>query len=81
MPVRGGGGEPGMGDDKKDTSPVRNPFQWVFRASLLLLGAVIALNLTVAFLCPLLPWIAMGIGLVTIGWLAVTVVRWRRSRW
>jgi hypothetical protein len=60
---------------------MRSPIEWVFRASLLLLGAVIALNLAVAFLKPILPWVISGIGLAMATSVAVAVVRWRRSRW
>lgn len=67
-----------MSNDKK---PMTNPFAWVFRASALLLGAVIALNLAIAWLRPVLPWLMSGFALVATGWIAVAIVRWRRSRW
>jgi membrane protein YdbS with pleckstrin-like domain len=67
-----------VGEDKR---PASGPFEWVFHASLLLLGAVITLNVTVAFLRPLLPWIAGGIALATVVGTAVMVIRWRRSKW
>ena len=70
-----------MSGEKKPESPVKNPIDWVFRASLLLLGAVIALNLVVAFLCPILPWLIGGIALAAAAWIVVAVVRWRRSKW
>jgi hypothetical protein len=70
-----------VGDDKKDVSPMRRPFEWVFRASALLLGTVIALNLAIVFLRPILPWISGGILLMFLGWLVVGIVQWRRSRW
>lgn len=70
-----------MGSDKNSESPVRNPFQWVFHACLLLLGAVIALNLAVAFLRPILPWLISGMGLAAATWVVIAVVRWRRSKW
>lgn len=60
---------------------MRNPFQSVFRASALVLGTVIALNLAIAFLRPILPWIVGGILAAFAAWLVVLVVRWRRSRW
>jgi hypothetical protein len=60
---------------------MKNPFAWVFRASLLLLGAVIALNLGVAFLRPILSWLIGGLLLAGLTWLVVAIVRWRRSRW
>jgi hypothetical protein len=67
--------------DKKSESPMSNPFAWMFRASILLLGTVIALNLAVAWLCPILPWLLGGFALVAIGWTVIAVWRWRRSRW
>jgi hypothetical protein len=70
-----------MNGGKKPEYPVRNPFVWVFHASLLLLGAVIALNLAVTFLCPVLPWLIGGFALAATTWITIAVVRWRRSRW
>jgi hypothetical protein len=70
-----------MSDEKKDPSPMRNPIAWVFHASMLLLGAVIALNLAIAYLRPILPWVVGGSLLVGITWLVVAIVRRRRSRW
>jgi hypothetical protein len=69
-----------VGDEKKPATPMRG-VEWVFRASALLLGAVIALNLAIAFLQPILPWIIGGILLAFVGWVVVALVRWRRSRW
>jgi hypothetical protein len=70
-----------MSDEKKDKVPMKNPFEWVFRASVLLLGAAIALNLAVAFIRPILPWIIWSVALASAAWLGVTIWRWRRSRW
>lgn len=70
-----------MSGEKKPESPLRSPVEWVFRSSLMLFGAVIALNLAVSSLKPILPWLISGIGLVACTWLMVTVVRWKRSRW
>lgn len=67
--------------DENSPSPMKNPFLWVFRASLLLLGASIALNVGVAFLQPILPWLIGGLTLAGLIWLVVGIVRWRRSRW
>lgn len=66
-------------DDGK--SPTRRPVDWVFRASLLLLGAVIALNLAIALLCPILPWLIGGLAVAALTWIVVAIVRWRRSKW
>jgi len=60
---------------------MRKLFESAFRGSLLLLGAVIALNLTVAFLRPVLPWIIGGVALAAVAWIATAVMRWSRSRW
>jgi hypothetical protein len=60
---------------------MKNPIAWVFQASVLLLGAVIALNVAIAYLRPILPWIIGSIGLAAVGWLTVAIIRWRRSRW
>ncbi|TDU06600.1 hypothetical protein EDD99_5163 [Streptomyces sp. 846.5] len=70
-----------MSGEKKSESPMSNPFAWVFHASLLILGATIAINLTVAFLRPVLPWLVSGIALLAVTWIAVAIVRWRRSKW
>lgn len=67
-----------VGEDRR---PLSGPFEWVFHASLLLLGAVIALNLAIAFLRPMLPWIACGLVVVGLVWITVMVTRWRRSKW
>ena len=69
-----------MGDEKSPFS-IGRPFHTVFHASLLLLGTVIALNVSLAFLRPLLPWIVGGMTVAFFGWLVVVIVRWRRSRW
>lgn len=70
-----------MGDETKPGSPFKDPAGWILRASLTLLGAVIALNLAVTFLRPILPWIIGGGALVVATWITVAIVRWRRSRW
>lgn len=70
-----------MSAEKKGESPMGNPFVWVLRASLLCLGAAIAINLAIAFLHPVLPWIVTAIAFSSCAWIAVVIVRWRRSRW
>jgi hypothetical protein len=60
---------------------MKNPVVWLFHASMLILGTVIALNLGVAFLRPILPWLIGGALLAGMVWLAIAIVRWRRSRW
>jgi len=70
-----------MRGGKKSEFSVKSPFEWVFHACLLLLGAVIALNVAVTFLRPVLPWLIGGIALAATAWITVALVRWRRSRW
>jgi hypothetical protein len=70
-----------MTDDKKDLPSLGNLAARVFRASGLILGAVIALNIAIVFVEPLLPWIIGGIAAVCVTWIVVAVARWRRSRW
>lgn len=64
-----------------DKSPLRRPADWVFRASMLLLGAVIALNLAIALLRPILPWLLGGVAVAVLAWVVVAIVRWKRSQW
>lgn len=70
-----------MSGDRKPGLPFLNIYEWLFRASLLLLGASIALNVAIAFLVPVLPWLAGVLVLLVISAIVVAVVRWRRSRW
>ncbi|MGN6330305.1 MAG: hypothetical protein ACTHOD_01480 [Motilibacteraceae bacterium] len=65
---------------KKD-DPVRSPVERLWHAALLVLGAVIALNLAISFLQPILPWLIGGLVLVGAAWLALAIARRRRSRW
>jgi hypothetical protein len=60
---------------------MRHPVDWLFRASMLVLGTVIALNLAIALLRPILPWLISGAVVGGVIWVVVAVVRWRRSRW
>ncbi|WUI02871.1 hypothetical protein OHR68_14040 [Spirillospora sp. NBC_00431] len=57
------------------------PFQTVFRASLLVLGTVLALNMAVAYLQPIVPWLIGAVVIAGIVWGVVAVTRWRRSQW
>lgn len=70
-----------MADDKKAGPSMSSPFIRVFHASLLLLGTVIALNLAIAWLRPVLPWLIGGAVAFAIAWTVIAVVRWRRSRY
>ncbi|MFV2194750.1 hypothetical protein [Nocardiopsis sp. LOL_012] len=68
-----------MSDD--GPSPFKNPVQWFFRSSLLVLFAMLALTYSVDLLRDLLPWL-VGIALVIgVVWAIVAVIRWRRSQW
>lgn len=68
-----------MSDD--GPSPFKNPVQWLFRSSLLVLGALLALTYSVELLRGLLPWL-IWIGLVVgVVWVIAMVIQWRRSQW
>jgi hypothetical protein len=60
---------------------VRSPFERLFHAALLVLGAVIAINVAIAYLGPILPWIIGGAVLAVAGWAVTAYVRWRRQQW
>jgi hypothetical protein len=70
-----------VGDDRRELPSVGGLAARIFHISLLILGAVIALQLAVVFLEPILPWIVGGVALVAGVWIVVAIVRWRRSRW
>lgn len=61
--------------------PFKNPFQWLFQVSLLVLGTALALTVAVDLLRSILPWIIGEFGIAGITWGVVEFVRWRRSRW
>jgi amino acid transporter len=59
----------------------KNPLQQAFRASLLVLGIVVMLNLAIGYLRPIVPWLICS-GAIALGiWIVIAVIRWRRSRW
>ncbi|MDT0330893.1 hypothetical protein [Nocardiopsis lambiniae] len=63
------------------SSPFKNPIQWFFRSSLLVLVAMLALTYSMDLLRDLLPWL-IGIALIVgVGWAAIAFIRWRRSQW
>jgi membrane protein YdbS with pleckstrin-like domain len=66
-----------MDDKKLPTSPIR----WLFNASLMVLGSVIALQLAVCYIQPIWPWIVGMIALFGVIWLVIALARWRQSRW
>lgn len=68
-----------MGSDKG--SPLHDPGAWFLRTCLLVLGAVIALNLAVAYLRVILPWLIGTLAFAAIVWVVVAVARWWRSRY
>lgn len=61
--------------------PTKGVFTRIFHASLLLLGTVIALNLAIGWLCPILPWLIGAAALVAITWIVIAIIRWRRSQY
>lgn len=63
------------------SSPFKHPLQWLFRSSLLVLGAMLALTYSVELLRGILPWL-VGIGVVVaLVWVVIVVIRWRRAQW
>lgn len=60
---------------------VRSPFERLFHAALFVLGAVIAINVAIAYLGPILPWIIGGVVLAVVGWAVAVYIRWRRQQW
>lgn len=68
-------------DDKKEESPMKHPFEWLFTICLMLLGCVIALSVAVSLLAQIWPWI-VGIGLLIVSIVvALRVSSERRRRW
>ena len=76
-----------FGDKRNDAGKgeleklVRSPFERLFHAALLVLGAVIAINVAVAYLGPILPWMIGGVVLAVAGWAVAVYVRWRKQQW
>ncbi|MCP2264623.1 hypothetical protein ACFQHV_15730 [Promicromonospora thailandica] len=68
-----------MGEDK--SSLPNDPFAWIFRASLLLLGTAIVLNLAVAWLRPITHWLAGAAVLIAGTWVTAAIIRWQRSKY
>lgn len=64
-----------------DKGGSRNPLAWLLHASLVMLGASVALNLAVTFLQPVVPWLIAGFAVAFVVWCVVAFIRWRRSRW
>lgn len=70
-----------MADDKKEMPSVSGLVSRTFRICALILASVLALNLAVAYLQPILPWLAGGVLGAGAVWVGIVVIRWRRSRW
>jgi membrane protein YdbS with pleckstrin-like domain len=68
-------------NEKKDKDPVRNPIEWLWHAALLLLGAIIALNVALSLIRPILPWLAAVLVIAAAAWLIFIILRWHRNRW
>ena len=67
--------------DKKDRDPLKSPFEWLLHTSLLILGTVIALNVAIASLRPILGWIVGGIIIAAATALVIATIRWNRRKW
>ena len=67
--------------EKKDRDPLGNPFEWLFHASLLIIGTVIALNVAIASVRPILGWIVAAIIIAAVTALAIAATRWNRRKW
>lgn len=61
-----------------DKDPRKDPFQWFFNASLLLLFGVVALTMTLQLLGQIWPWLVL-IGVIALA-AAVGVAVWRSKR-
>ena len=67
--------------EKKDRDPLGNPFEWLLHASLLIVGTVIALNVAIASVRPILGWIVAAIIIAAVTALAIAATRWNRRKW
>jgi type III secretory pathway component EscV len=67
--------------EKKDRDPLGSPFEWLFHASLLIVGTVIALNVAIASVRPILGWIVAGIIIAAATALVIATIRWNRRKW
>jgi len=67
--------------EKKDRDPLKSPFEWLLHTSLLILGTVIALNVAIASLRPILGWIVGGIIIAAATALVIATIRWNRRKW
>lgn len=67
--------------EKKDRDPLGSPFEWLFHASLLIVGTVIALNVAIASVRPILGWVVAGIIIAAATALVIATIRWNRRKW
>lgn len=67
--------------EKKDRDPLRSPFEWLLHTSLLIVGTVIALNVAIASVRPILGWIIGAIIIAAAAALTIAIVRWDRRKW
>jgi len=67
--------------EKKDRDPLGSPFAWLFHTSLLILGTVLALNVAIASVRPILGWVVGGIIIATVTFLVIVGIRSDRRRW
>lgn len=71
-----------MSDDKKKgNSPLRGHVERLLRLFALFWGFIILLGSATTYFRPILPWIAGAVSLGVVAWVAIAVIRWRRSRW
>lgn len=60
---------------------MRGPAEALFRAALFILGAVIALNIAITYLRPILAWLIVGVVLAITTWSILMIRRLRRDHW
>lgn len=61
--------------------PSRDPFRWIWRASLFIFGSVVMLNVAIAYLRPILPWLIGAVAIAMVVWVGIAIIRWRQSSW
>ncbi|OLR89553.1 hypothetical protein [Actinokineospora bangkokensis] len=62
-------------------NPLKRGLWLVLRGYVLLMAIIFSLLWAIESLGPYLPWIGGLIALGTVTWIAIAVIRWRRSRW
>jgi len=67
-------------DDTKE-AVVKNPFEWLLRTCLLLLGCAILLTLTINLLANIWPWVlALGLAIAVVAGV-IRIASDRRRKW